>query len=49
MNKLIIKNGLIYDPLNKIEGEKKDILTESGKIVDKFSNEKDIKLSLIHI
>ncbi|MBY8986382.1 MAG: amidohydrolase family protein [Candidatus Lokiarchaeota archaeon] len=43
MNKLIIKNGLVYDPFNKIEGEKKDILAESGKIVDKFSNENDIK------
>ncbi|MHA2180832.1 MAG: amidohydrolase family protein [Promethearchaeota archaeon] len=43
MNKLIIKNGLVYDPLNKIEGEKKDILVESGKIVERFSNEKDIK------
>ena len=43
MDKLIIKNGLVYDPLNKIEGEKKDILAESGKIVDKFNNEKDIK------
>ncbi|MFW9894884.1 MAG: amidohydrolase family protein [Candidatus Thorarchaeota archaeon] len=43
MNKLIIKNGLIYDPLTNIEGEKKDILVESGKIVDKFSNESDIK------
>ncbi|MCK4287154.1 MAG: hypothetical protein KAX18_13175, partial [Candidatus Lokiarchaeota archaeon] len=43
MNKLIIKNGLVYDPLNKIKGEKKDILAESGKIVDKFSNERDIK------
>ena len=43
MNKLIIKNGLVYDPFNKIEGEKKDILAESGKIVDKFNNEKNIK------
>ncbi|MFW9822604.1 MAG: amidohydrolase family protein [Candidatus Thorarchaeota archaeon] len=43
MNKLIIKNGQIYDPLNKIEGEKKDILVEFGKIVDKFSNESNIK------
>ena len=43
MNKLIIKNGLVYDPLNNIEGEKKDILVESGKIVEKFSNERDIK------
>lgn len=41
-NKLIIKNGIIFDPNNNIEGEKKDILIESGKIVDKFSNGNDI-------
>jgi len=43
MSKLIIKNGLVYDPLNNIEGERKDILVESGKIIDKFSNDSDIK------
>ena len=42
-NKLIIKNGIVFDPINKIEGETKDILIESGKIVEKFSNEKEIK------
>jgi formylmethanofuran dehydrogenase subunit A len=42
-NKLIIKNGLVYDPINDIEGEKKDILIESGKIVDKFTTKKDVK------
>jgi len=42
-NKILIKNGIVYDPLNKIEGEKKDILVESGQIVDKFTNSKDIK------
>ena len=42
-NKIIIKNGIVYDPLNKIEGEKKDILVESGQIVNKFTNSKDIK------
>jgi len=42
-SKLLIKNGLIFDPLNNIEGEKKDILIESGKIVEKFSNNIDIK------
>ena len=42
-NKLIIKNGLIFDPLNNIEGEKKDILIESGKIVEKFTNNNDVK------
>lgn len=43
MDKLIIKNGLIFDPVNKIENEAKDILIESGKIVEKFSNQKDVK------
>ncbi len=42
-NKLIIKNGLVYDPNNNIEGEKKDILVESGKIIEKFSNNNNIK------
>jgi len=42
-NKIIIKNGLVYDPINNIEGEKKDILVESGQIVQKFSTTKDIK------
>ena len=41
--KLLIKNGLIFDPLNNIEGEKKDILIESGKIVEKFTNNTDVK------
>ncbi|MFX1337251.1 MAG: amidohydrolase family protein [Promethearchaeota archaeon] len=43
MEKLMIKNGLIYDPLNNIAGEIKDILIQDGKIVEKFSSEKDIK------
>lgn len=43
MSKLIIKNGLVYDPINDIEGEKKDILVESGTVVEKFSNNKNIK------
>ncbi|MFX1531117.1 MAG: amidohydrolase family protein [Promethearchaeota archaeon] len=42
-SKLIIKNGLVYDPINNIEGEKKDILIESGKIVDEFTDNKDLK------
>ncbi len=43
MSRLIIKNGLIFDPINKINGEIKDILIESGKIVENFSNEKDVE------
>ena len=43
MEKLIIKNGLIFDPLNDIKGEAKDILIQDGTIVEKFSSEKDVK------
>ncbi len=43
MERLVIKNGLVFDPLNNIVGEKKDILIESGKIVEKFSTLTDIK------
>jgi len=43
MEKLIIKNGLIFDPLNKITGEVKDILIQDGKIVEKFSSSKDVR------
>ncbi len=43
MSKLIIKNGLVFDPINNIQGEIKDILIESGKIIEKFSSEKDVR------
>jgi len=43
MTKLIVKNGFVFDPFNSIEGEKKDILIEDGKVVDKFVNPRDIK------
>lgn len=42
MEKLIIKNGLVYDPKNSIDGEVKDVLIEDGKIVEQFSNQSDI-------
>jgi formylmethanofuran dehydrogenase subunit A len=38
MSNLIVKNGVVYDPINNISGEKKDILIENGKIVDNFKN-----------
>ncbi len=44
MPKTLIKNGLIFDPLGKIEGEIKDILIQDGKIVEKFSNQNNIKI-----
>ncbi|MFX0177405.1 MAG: amidohydrolase family protein [Candidatus Hodarchaeota archaeon] len=43
MSKLIIKNGIVFDPFNSIEGETKDILIEEGKVVEKFSNETNVK------
>ncbi|TFF99245.1 MAG: hypothetical protein EU541_05400 [Promethearchaeota archaeon] len=43
MGKLLIKNGFVFDPLNGIEGEKKDILIEKRKIVEKFSSQNNIK------
>ncbi|MFX0069601.1 MAG: amidohydrolase family protein [Candidatus Hermodarchaeota archaeon] len=43
MEKLIIKNGLVYDPMNNVEGEIKDILIEKGKIVEKFTNQNDVQ------
>lgn len=33
----IIKNGNVYDPLNNIDGDKKDIAVKDGKIVDSVS------------
>jgi len=43
MTKLHVKNGFVFDPFNSIEGEKKDILIEDGKVVDKFVSSSDVK------
>ncbi|TFF99021.1 MAG: hypothetical protein EU541_06020, partial [Promethearchaeota archaeon] len=43
MGKLLIKNGLVFDPQNKISGEIKDILIEDGKFSEKFSSQDNIK------
>ena len=37
---LLIKNGLVYDPLNRIEGEVMDIAVKNGKIVEKVNEKK---------
>jgi formylmethanofuran dehydrogenase subunit A len=42
MNALIIKNGLIYDPLNNIDGEKKDIHIKDGIIVEEVNGDAKI-------
>ncbi len=39
MSNLIIKNGLVYDPLNDIDGDKKEIYIKDGVIVDKVNSD----------
>lgn len=39
MKDLIIKNGLVYDPLNNIDGEKKEIHIKDGVVVEKVNGE----------
>ncbi|MFX0001359.1 MAG: formylmethanofuran dehydrogenase subunit A [Candidatus Hodarchaeota archaeon] len=39
MTNLIIKNGLVYDPLNKIDGEKKEIHIKDGIVVEKVNGD----------
>ena len=42
----IIKNGIVFDPLNNIDGEKMDICVRDGVIVESVSNEaKEIDVS----
>ncbi len=33
----VLKNGIVYDPANKVAGEKKDVMFKDGKIVDSVS------------
>ena len=35
----ILKNGIVYDPANKVDGEKKDVMFKDGKIVDSVSSD----------
>jgi len=35
----ILKNGIVYDPTNGINGEKKDVMFKDGKIVDNVSDD----------
>ncbi|MFW9950945.1 MAG: hypothetical protein ACFFKA_12580 [Candidatus Thorarchaeota archaeon] len=43
MTRLLVKNGFVFDPVNKIEGETKDILIEQGKVIDKFTSNGDVR------
>jgi formylmethanofuran dehydrogenase subunit A len=38
----IIKNGIVYDPLNNIDGEQMDICIKDGKIVDSVSADANV-------
>lgn len=38
----IIKNGMVYDPLNNIDGEKMDICIQDGKIVDSVGSDAEV-------
>ena len=38
MTELLIKNGFVFDPINKINGEKMDIAIKDGKVVHKVSS-----------
>ncbi|MFW9928291.1 MAG: formylmethanofuran dehydrogenase subunit A [Candidatus Thorarchaeota archaeon] len=42
MRDIIIKNGLVYDPINDLDGEKKEIHIKDGKIVDKVNGDAKI-------
>ncbi len=35
----ILKNGIVYDPANNVDGEKKDVMFKDGKIVDNVSSD----------
>ena len=37
MMEYILKNGIVYDPINEINGEKKDVMFKDGIIVDEVS------------
>ena len=38
MSEYIIKNGHVFDPVQGIKGDKKDIAVKDGKIVDKVGS-----------
>ncbi|GEM_PF-886334 len=43
MRGLILKNGMVFDPLNGVEGEKMDIMVKDGVVVEQV-NEKECKV-----
>ncbi len=45
MSQILIKNGIVYDPLNNIKGEVMDVGVKNGKIVD--PSEIDVKQAIV--
>ena len=41
---LLLKNGFVYDPINKIDGEIRDICIKNGKIVESVNERKAKKI-----
>ena len=41
---LLIKNGVVYDPISGVDGEKMDIAVEDGKIVERVNERKARKI-----
>jgi len=37
---LLVKNGIVYDPLNGVDGEKMDIAAKDGKVVEQVNERK---------
>jgi formylmethanofuran dehydrogenase subunit A len=42
LSELIVKNGFVYDPLNRIDGEKMDICIRDGKIVKSVKDKANV-------
>ena len=38
----ILKNGIVFDPANNVNGEQKDILIKDGNIVEKVSSDSKV-------
>ncbi|HXX86901.1 MAG TPA: amidohydrolase family protein, partial [Candidatus Acidoferrum sp.] len=41
---LLIKNGYVFDPINRINGERMDIAVKNGKIVEKVMERRARKI-----
>ncbi|MEM2098124.1 MAG: formylmethanofuran dehydrogenase subunit A [Candidatus Bathyarchaeia archaeon] len=44
MSELLIKNGFVFDPLNRVNGEKMDIAIKDGKIVESVNERRAKKI-----